>query len=83
MECNPGVARRLAHMGIVPGVELTVLQDGGGPVLVAVGDTRIALGRGVARGLHVNPPAAADHAPQSRVTAPSDETWTPTERTAP
>ncbi|MCB0156831.1 MAG: ferrous iron transport protein A [Caldilineaceae bacterium] len=53
MTCKPGQARRLADMGIVPGAELTVLQRGGGPMLIAVGDTRVALGKSVARSLQV------------------------------
>lgn len=57
--CNPVVARRLADMGIVPGIELTVLQRGGGPMLVAVGDARIALGHRVTRDLHMAAPDGA------------------------
>ena len=39
---------RLASMGIVPGEEVRVLQrDNGGPLLVDVKGTRVALGRGI------------------------------------
>jgi ferrous iron transport protein A len=41
-------AHRLAELGLTPGVELTVMRDNGGTLLVAVGDTRLALGAGVA-----------------------------------
>lgn len=41
---------RLACLGFTPGVPLRVLQNSGrGPVLVALRDTRVALGRGEAR----------------------------------
>ena len=41
---------RLTELGLTPGVELKVMQDkgGGGPLLLAVHDTRLALGRGMA-----------------------------------
>lgn len=40
--------RRLAALGLTPGVEMTVMQDEGGPLLVCVRESRIALGRGLA-----------------------------------
>ncbi|MEZ4716694.1 MAG: ferrous iron transport protein A [Caldilineaceae bacterium] len=61
MTCKPGQARRLADMGIVPGVELTVLQRGGGPMLIAWA-TRVALGKSVARALQVTAAGAHDSA---------------------
>lgn len=42
-------AHRLTELGLTPGVELMVLRDDGGALLVAVGDTRLALGRGLAQ----------------------------------
>ena len=43
------VVHRLTEMGLTPGVELEVVQQGRGcPLLVAVRDTRLALGRGMA-----------------------------------
>lgn len=42
------LSRRLAELGLTPGVEFDVLQDGGGPVLIAVRDSRLALGRSAA-----------------------------------
>ena len=45
---------RLAALGFTPGVRIEMLQNQGhGPILVAVRDTRIALGRGEARGIRV------------------------------
>jgi ferrous iron transport protein A len=44
-----GLMRRLAPLGFVPGARLRVIQNlGRGPMLVAVCDTRVALGRGEA-----------------------------------
>jgi len=44
-----GLTRRLLAMGIAPGMKVKVLKSSGpGPILVEVGQTRIALGRGVA-----------------------------------
>jgi ferrous iron transport protein A len=45
---------RLATLGFTPGTELTMVQNyGWGPLIVQVRDTRIALGRGEARKIHV------------------------------
>jgi len=49
------MTHRLAELGLTPGVPLTVLQDTGGPILVSVRDSRIALGRGMARKISVEP----------------------------
>lgn len=46
---------RLAELGLTPGVELTVVQDAGGPLLVAVRGSRIAIGRGIAHLVQVVP----------------------------
>jgi len=37
--------KRLAEMGILPGVELKVVSNSIGPILVALGESRIAIGR--------------------------------------
>ncbi len=47
------MTHRLAELGLTPGVALTVLQNTGGPILVSVRDSRIALGRGMARKISV------------------------------
>ncbi len=40
---------RLSELGLIPGVEIEVLhRNNGGPLLLAVRDTRLALGRGMA-----------------------------------
>ena len=44
-----GLTERLLAMGIVPGAKIRGLKSSGpGPILVEIGQTRIALGRGVA-----------------------------------
>jgi len=45
-----GIRRRLADMGLNPGVRLKVIHSGGGPIIVAV---REALGRGMAHKIMV------------------------------
>lgn len=42
------LVNRLTCMGLTPGVELSVLQNMGGPLTICVRDTRIALGHGAA-----------------------------------
>ncbi len=50
------VRRRLADMGLTPGEALRVVQgDSSGPLLVAVRDSRLALGRGMAHKIMVEP----------------------------
>lgn len=51
--------RRLAEMGLTPGVEMVVLQNNGGPLLLSVRDSRLALGRGMAAKVDVSPLAEA------------------------
>ncbi len=48
-----GVRHRLTELGLIPGVELKVVQDEGGPLLLAVHDSRLALGRGMAHKIMV------------------------------
>lgn len=42
------VAHRLTELGLTPGVNFEVLHDHGGPLLLAVRNSRLALGRGMA-----------------------------------
>jgi Fe2+ transport system protein FeoA len=46
---------RVTSMGLFVGCRLEVLIGGGGRVIVAVGDTRIALGHGMAEKVIVRP----------------------------
>jgi len=36
-------------MGLIPGVKFTIVGNGGGPIIIAINDTRLALGFGMAR----------------------------------
>lgn len=47
------VVHRLLELGLTPGVELRVVQDSGGPMLVSVRGSRVALGRDLAANLWV------------------------------
>lgn len=42
------LTHRLTELGLTPGVKFEVLHDHGGPLLLAVRDSRLALGRGMA-----------------------------------
>jgi len=47
------IVHRLLELGLTPGVELRVVQDNGGPMLVSVRGSRVALGRDLAEKLWV------------------------------
>jgi Fe2+ transport system protein FeoA len=49
IEAGRGLRARLAAIGLVPGVELEVIRNNNrGPFIVAVRESRLMLGRGVA-----------------------------------
>lgn len=52
------VVHRLLELGLTPGTELRVVQDSGGPMLVSVRGSRVALGRDLARQLWVELPVS-------------------------
>jgi len=48
IDAGRGLSARLAAMGLVPGVAVLVVKNGGaGPAVVEVKGTRLALGRGM------------------------------------
>lgn len=47
------ITHRLVEMGLTPGVPLRLLQNSGGPLLIAVRQSRIAVGRGMAAKMNV------------------------------
>ena len=49
------LTHRLTELGLTPGVSVEVMQDHGGPLLLAVRNTRLALGRGMASKILVEP----------------------------
>jgi ferrous iron transport protein A len=59
VEGGHGVRRRLASMGLTVGSEVqSLISRGRGPVVVAVRQTRLALGRGIAEQVMVEPAEA-------------------------
>ena len=44
-----GLRSKLYSMGLIPGVKFTIVGNRGGPIMIAVNDTRLALGFGMAR----------------------------------
>ena len=48
------LSHRLAELGVTPGVEFSVLHDNGGPRVLSVRNSRIAIGRGMAKKISVN-----------------------------
>ncbi len=55
VQASHKLTRRLAELGLTPGVTLTVVQDAGGPLLISTRGSRIAIGRGLAHKLLVMP----------------------------
>ena len=50
-----GLRGRLAALGLIPGAEVTVVRNGGrGPFVIAVNESRICLGRGMAMKIEVD-----------------------------
>jgi ferrous iron transport protein A len=47
------LTHRLTELGLTPGVALSIVQDAGGPLLISVRGSRIAIGRGLAHKLLV------------------------------
>ena len=48
-----GLRSKLYSMGLIPGVKLKIVGNGGGPIMIAINDTRLALGFGMARKIMV------------------------------
>lgn len=47
------IVHRLLELGLTPGVELRVVHDSGGPMLVSVRGSRVAIGRDLAENMWV------------------------------
>jgi len=55
-DCGRGLCARLASMGLRPGTRMTVLKSAPpGPLVVALGNSRIGIGRGMAFKIMVAP----------------------------
>lgn len=56
IDASPGLERRLIQMGFIKGAVVEVLSnDGKGPIVVSVDRAQIAIGRGIARRIVVEP----------------------------
>jgi ferrous iron transport protein A len=55
IEGGRNMRAKLCHMGLVPGASFTVIKghDGGGPVILKVKETRLAIGQGMAQRMMV------------------------------
>jgi len=54
VDAGQGLNSRLASMGLVPNVEITVVKSGHpGPFVISVKDSRMVLGRGMANKIMV------------------------------
>lgn len=53
IDAGPRLTHRLSELGLTPGVELLIVHDSGGPLLLAVRDSRVAVGRGMAHKIRV------------------------------
>ena len=53
IEAGKKLTHRLNELGLTPGVELMLVHDSGGPLLLSVRGSRVAIGRGMAEKLHV------------------------------
>lgn len=59
-----GAQRKLAHLGLAPGKTIEIVtRQPGGPLLVAVGETRVAVGFGLALKVKVAAAASPEQAP--------------------
>jgi ferrous iron transport protein A len=43
-----GLRSKLYSVGLIPGARITMMSNRGGPIMIAVNDTRLALGFGMA-----------------------------------
>lgn len=55
IEGGAGRRRRLMEMGLTPGTEVVLISSFPGPVIVEVRGVKIAIGRGMASGIMVEP----------------------------
>jgi Fe2+ transport system protein FeoA len=53
IDAGKKLTHRLNELGLTPGVELMLVHDSGGPLLLSVRGSRVAVGRGMANKLFV------------------------------
>ena len=55
IDAGKKLKHRLTELGLTLGVDVTVIQHNGGPLLIAVRDSRVAIGQGMAHKMRVVP----------------------------
>jgi Fe2+ transport system protein FeoA len=55
IDADKKLKHRLTELGLTTGVSVTVVQHNGGPLLLAVRDSRVAIGQGIAHKMRVIP----------------------------
>lgn len=55
VQAGRGMTQKLVAMGILPGVQITVLSTQNGPIMLRIGEGRFAIGRGLAQRILVQP----------------------------
>lgn len=55
IDAGKKLKHRLTELGLTLGVDVTVIQHNGGPLLIAVRDSRVAIGQGAAHKMRVVP----------------------------
>ncbi len=53
VDAGKHLTHRLTELGLTPGVELMIVHDSGGPLVLSVRDSRVAIGRGMAGKMRV------------------------------
>lgn len=53
IDAGKQLTHRLTELGLTPGVELMIVHDSGGPLLLSVRGSRVAIGRGMAGRMRV------------------------------
>lgn len=64
LEVDRCILHRLTELGMTPGVELRVVHDAGGPMLVSVRGSRVAIGRDLAEKIWVEVAPPPDIIPE-------------------
>ena len=54
IEGGRSITKRLMGLGLTPGIRFKVIQDSGGPLIINIRNSKIALGRGMSDKLFVN-----------------------------
>lgn len=53
IDAGKQLTHRLIELGLTPGVQFMIVHDSGGPMVLSVRDSRVAIGRGMAAKMRV------------------------------